>query len=758
MGSATPDISSVRALVARTRRRLRIQAALEGAATATVLASAAALLVVFGVRTYTLSPGAGLALLVASVGIIIAGAAIAATRPLEDEDVARRIDRASNLSDRLSTAVAFEHVLRTGAALPAVAAADAPDDATLTDDETRALMRAAIRDGVKHAPRADWRGAAPYAAPRDARPAGVFALVAVLAAGLGLPARDPRVIAADPARAARGAHVVITGEWLCGPTTGAATACASTGHRVVLDATVRGAAPGLAAGASAIALDASADAEIVAWTGASIEIVVPATAPIGEATLTVYDGRRRVGAVPFEVIDPIIEKRKSPDAVVWDPDDQSYTKDLLEQLREVAKRDQVPELEAFANKVEELIQKAEDGELTKEQLLEELKKAEEALMENGEPDPEQVKKDLQETGKELEKNELTKELGKALDKGDLEKAKEEMEKLAEKLDKGELDEKQQKELAKALEKAAEEYEKKQEQRDKQEQVEIEKAKKEVQRLEKDKEKEQDPKKKEDLERRLDKKKRELEKLEKKKDQKDKSEQRRALKRLHKKMKEAAEDLKKKDDPKDPDDQQQNQKQASEKMKDAAEETGKVDQDQRKQTTQKKVASQMDDLREAMRRAKRRGKQGPKNPFGKNGKQSDFDRRARGQKGQKGAWKPGKGQGQGQGDQNGGNGQGDPQQTDTWGTGHDPNLEGDPTAKSGDTEDADLQGTHGKGPSRRQTIVAAAQKGFASKSYKKVYADYKEIVEEVMRSEKVPSSYKYYIKKYFTKIKPHAMDD
>ena len=32
-----------------------------------------------------------------------------------------------------------------------------------------------------------------------------------------------------------------------------------------------------------------------------------------------------------------------------------------------------------------------------------------------------------------------------------------------------------------------------------------------------------------------------------------------------------------------------------------------------------------------------------------------------------------------------------------------------------------------------------------------------IVEEVMRNEKVPSSYKYYIKKYFTKIKPHSMD-
>ena len=34
---------------------------------------------------------------------------------------------------------------------------------------------------------------------------------------------------------------------------------------------------------------------------------------------------------------------------------------------------------------------------------------------------------------------------------------------------------------------------------------------------------------------------------------------------------------------------------------------------------------------------------------------------------------------------------------------------------------------------------------------------KAIVEEVMQTEKVPSGYKYYIKRYFQKIKPHAMD-
>src|SRR5207237_804973 len=146
------------------------------------------------------------------------------------------------------------------------------------------------------------------------------------------------------------------------------------------------------------------------------------------------------------------------------------------------------------------------------------------------------------------------------------------------------------------------------------------------------------------------------------------------------------------------------------------------------------------------------------PFGKQGKNQDFAQRARGQKGSGQAWKPGQGQpggkqpGQGQGQQPG---QGGGQGGDSWGTEHDDNLTGDSTNKTGKTKDDDLQGTQGnKGTSRRETILAAAQKGFSSTSYKRVYADYEKIVEEVMRNEKMPSSYKYYVKRYFAKIHPN----
>jgi len=730
MGSASPDklsdISGIRGLVARARRRVRGQLALEGATTAAVAASVLALASVYLVRAYIVTPGTGVLLLVASVGVVVAGAVIAASRKIDDEDLARRIDRASNLSDRLSTAVAFDRLMRE----TRQQAAPPPDE------ETAELMRAAVRDAVKAMPRADVRGATPFEPPRDARVAAVFAGLALAAAGLGLPARDPKISAVDPTRECNDEKVVITGEWLCGPTASASAECARDGQRIVIAETGTEITP-------------------ARWASREIGFVVPAGEPAGHVTLEVWNGGKKIGALPFEVVDCAAEKKKNPDAPDWDDDDRAYMEDLIKELRAAAKRDQVEELDLYADRVEQLLEMAEQGELTKEQMLEELKKAEEALQKGEEPDQKEIDKDISETGKELEKNELTKELGKALQENDLKKAKEEMEKLAEKMEKGELTEKQKQELAKQMEKAAKAYQKKEEQRQKDQQSKIDKAEKEIRQLEKDKDQAKDDKQKQDLERRLEKKKRELEQLQKDKQKKEESEQRRALKRLHKDMEDSAQDLQKK--PENDEEKQENEKQASRKMKQAAEEAGKVDKDQRKQATTKKVASQMDDLREAMRRAKRRGSKGPKNPFGKNGKQSDFEKRARGQKGSKGAWKPGQGKGKGKGDQNGGDGTGDPQETNTWGTGHDPNLEGDSTAKSGDTKDEDLQGVHGKGPSRRETILSAAEKGFASKSYEKVYADYKEIVEEVMRSEKVPSSYKYYIKKYFTKIKPHEMD-
>src|SRR4051812_31657364 len=112
------DTSAIQRLIRRARIRIRLQWALEGATTATIIAAALALASVVSVRTRLVSPTTGMYLLICSLVIVIAGAVIAGARKLDDELVARRIDRASNLSDRLSTAIAFERAAGRPATQP----------------------------------------------------------------------------------------------------------------------------------------------------------------------------------------------------------------------------------------------------------------------------------------------------------------------------------------------------------------------------------------------------------------------------------------------------------------------------------------------------------------------------------------------------------------------------------------------------------------------------------------------------------------
>jgi len=194
------DTSAIQRLVRGARVRIRLQWALEGATTATVFAATLALVSIFCMRTQWVRPNTGIALLICAGLVIVAGAVICAARKLDDELVARIIDRASNLSDRLSTAIAFERVLRWGSA---------------TDpDLTHEMMHAAIRDGVRAAPRANLRAATPFRAPKDWRAALGFLVISALAAGIAIPHADhtPRVTGVDKDKARPGTEVTIQGE------------------------------------------------------------------------------------------------------------------------------------------------------------------------------------------------------------------------------------------------------------------------------------------------------------------------------------------------------------------------------------------------------------------------------------------------------------------------------------------------------------------------------------------------------------------
>jgi hypothetical protein len=758
--SQPSDLTKIRGLVARARTRIRTQGAFEGATTALVLASTCAAVTVFAIRTQMIGDSVGIAMLAGCAAIVIAGALVGALRRLDDERIARRIDRASGLADRLSTAVAFDRALAT--------------DKTL-DDDHRDFMNAAIRDAARSAARAKVEAATPFTRPRDTGIAAAFVVVAGLVALLRIPmpVYTPQLTGVTPAYAPPTHEVTIEGKNLLvgvkrRPMTGSLPSQAGSVLGTV-GATAESTDVFVPANASVYlgvvvngeSVSGGIPVDIIRWTATKIVVKIPADAPFGKTSLTAFIGQKPTNQVEFEVVDPKDKKFHKEDAAELEEDEMAYARSLVEELRRQAKQDKVDELDDFAAKIEKLLEMAEKGEISKEQLLEEMQKADEEMQKGQEPDQAEVDKAIEDTGKELSKGEQTKELGQAMQKGDLEKAKEELEKLAEKLANGELNEKQKEELAKAMKKAADQFAKKEEQQKQKDQQAKEKLEQEIRKLQKERDNAKTEQEKQDAERRLEKKERELKKLEKDQEDKENSEQRRALKRLHKDMEKAAEDLNKKKDPNKSKEEQEQQEQeqeqqASRNLKDAAEETGRVDQDKRKQASQKKVASQMEDLREAMRRAKRRGSKGANDPFGKNGKNKDFIARARGQKGSGQAWKPGQGKGQGQG-QNGQNGQGNGNGGKEWGTGTGGELAGDPTDKTGDTKDEELQGVHGKGSSRRETILSAAQKGFASKSYETVYQDYKKIVEEVMRTEKVPSSYKYYVKRYFTKIKPHAMD-
>jgi hypothetical protein len=748
MGQVLEDMSTIRALVGRTRTRMRLQAALEGATTAVILALAGGLPTVYALRAEWITSDTALVLLLACAGIVALGAALGAAGRLDEEQVARRLDRASNLADRLSTAVAFERTLR-GPAEP---------------DETHDLMHAAIRDAVRAAPRADVRAAAPFAVPRDGRPALIFAAVAALVAGLALPTPDhtPSLGSAEPPFGAPGAKIILHGKNLHGGL-GSRPARVAAIDPIAAGCALAVAGADLPARPTAAAAPAEPDltiylgraegavrVEVLDWQDDTITIRIPRDAQPGETEISGRLGSERLGPVHFTVVDPDDIRFHDPDSVAFTEDEKDYIEGIIAQLRRTAKDEVSPDLDRFADKMQQMMDQALKGKLTKEQLMEALQQAQDELAKGTEPEPAQVTKDLADTGKELAKNPVTHDLGKALEKGDLDKARQEMEKLADKIDQNKLSDKDKQAAAKAMEKAAKAFEQKQQQRDKQQQDQVQKAQDDIKQMQRRLHDTKDPREQADLERRLQQKKRELKQLQKQQQEQNDSHQRRALKRLHKDMDKAAKAMEQK--AQNQQQQQQQNQQASRKLRDVARETGRVDADQRKMAAQKKAASQVEDLREALRRAKRRGNQGPKDPFGRNGKQSDFAKRAGGGQGNRKAWQKGRGLGQGQ---NGGKGQGKPQgPSHDWGNGHDPNLRGDPTAISGHDADKSETGVQGHGSSRRETILAAAQKGFASTQYKKVYTDYQKIVEEVMNSEKVPPAYKYYVKKYFNEIKPH----
>jgi hypothetical protein len=113
---------------------------------------------------------------------------------------------------------------------------------------------------------------------------------------------------------------------------------------------------------------------------------------------------------------------------------------------------------------------------------------------------------------------------------------------------------------------------------------------------------------------------------------------------------------------------------------------------------------------------------------------------------------GEGGGEGEG-QSGGEGHGEPS-LHRWGNGHDEHVQGGATTLKASTEDTHVEGQDtGQGASRSEVIQGAAERGFASRSYTKVYREYHAVAEEALTRDEIPAGYRFYVRRYFQLIRP-----
>jgi hypothetical protein len=626
------------------RRRLRLQAAFDGAARAAVLAAALMLGAVYLWRLRVFG-GRGLGLAgVLAVAIVVAGALERALRRIPLDRAALAIDVSHALHDRLRSALAFS-------------AETAPTP----------FMLAAIADAAEVAQTVDPRRAAPWHRPEPLAAAAVVATVAVIVGLLQFPSH---------------AHIAAL---------------------------------------------------------------------------------------------PPLPPRLSVDRALLEPERQAAA-----ELAAIAAQSGDEDTKRLAEQLNQLLQQIDAEELTRKQAFDKLAQLENKYLQASDGQLDELKQKLRKAGTELAKSKKLAETGRALQEDDPAKAQKELQKLAAEAEArskdprpdSKFEQQQREEMARALEEAARQQEKTAE--EKKQQQEEQRLRDEERRLEKElAEKPDDP----ELQRKLQRNQRELQRLEREKQAK--AEQQRQLQRLQRELERAAEQLR--------------QKLSPEALQQLSEQMRQMQNEMTKLGNQGRAQMQIAEIKEVLRRA---GKSSPgqNGPGGKDGKsgQGQSQQAANG-KGQKGK---GKGKGDkseerlrefdqraggksdtlilgenggksdtqlllpmpmGPGQQKPGPSGKEPGQELPGGDGigkeHDANLMGDATALGGKRHDTRVEGAQGAGPSRSQTILGSAEKGFASTGYKRVYGDYTAVVEEVMSKERVPPGYRFFIKRYFQLIKP-----
>ena len=475
----------------------------------------------------------------------------------------------------------------------------------------------------------------------------------------------------------------------------------------------------------------------------------------------------------YDALAPLLMHPDDIDAFAENLDRLVQDPETSEQVRTAA--------EGFNRLMEDLV----DRRLDRTEALRRVRDLEQGLQRARGADAEALEEALRELSHDLDRAELTREAAEALRDGNAERAERAMRTLAESLRDRAPSQRELEQLRQALRRAAE-----RQQQDNSE--EIRQREEEEQRL-LGRQREQGL---EEQERRLlRRRQRELERL--RRENAERQAVQRQLERLQRELSQAAEDL-----------NRHQSQDAAEALERGAEDLNRMAREQMSEEQMRQMAEQLRQLRELLRRQQQAqgGQQGQQGQQGQGqgqqgqGRMDRFVLRARGQGGTP-LQVPGGQQGQGQGGQQGqqgqqGQGQGGQQGQQGQGqggsktlrlgqggnaqleipgmgqggqqgqgqggnatvgpgagTGHDPTLLDDPTRLGATRQNTRVEGEQGEGESRSEVILGAADRGFASRGYRRVYTDYRDHAEEVLEQDEVPDGYRFYIRRYFQLIRP-----
>jgi hypothetical protein len=447
-----------------------------------------------------------------------------------------------------------------------------------------------------------------------------------------------------------------------------------------------------------------------------------------------------------------------------------------------------PEVREAVQRYNQLLEDLADRRLDRTEALRQIAALERRITEGRAADAAALEQAMRHMSEVLRRSEALRAASEALREADASRAEREMRAVAERLRSEKMSKRDVERLRQDLERVAQDRQRMEERR-----KEMQEQRDEMERLlqrQREERQKDDP----EEERLLQKRQRELERL--RREHQQMQEQQRQLERLQRELEQAMEDL---------NDGQQGE--AADSLDDGAQDLNRMAREQLGEDQMRQLAEQLRQLREVLRRQRQeqgqpeqqqqagggsgqgrdrmerfvlraRGQGGDTMPLlmpgeqgeqGQQGGQGQGDGEGEGQgQGQKALMLGGQGDGQGQralleipglGQRGKGGSQGDAER----GRGGGGPGTGSDHGQLGEGKDGRLDAQHdstrvsgehaGAGPTRSEVILGAADRGFSSRSYEKVYSDYRQHAEEVLEQDQVPPGYRFYVRRYFQLIRP-----